>query len=159
MGDDYVIAILTGIDDAHYAAVDKVKHAIRQQLMHDKKYAYITSQVTGTTLEEIAAGLGAEVAEFENATFGAYYLAGPGLEPRLIGAIASTDETGKVVGPVKGASGVYFFQVDQVNEVAQQTTEAEKVRAQAVQENAVAQYALQAVQEMANIEDLRGQYF
>ena len=159
VGDDYVIAILTGIDDAHYAAVDKVKHAIRQQLMHDKKYAYITSQVTGTTLEEIAAGFGAEVAEFENATFGAYYLAGPGLEPRLIGAIASTDETGKVVGPVKGASGVYFFQVDQVNEVAQQTTEAEKVRAQAVQENAVAQYALQAVQEMANIEDLRGQYF
>ena len=40
-----------------------------------------------------------------------------------------------------------------------QTAEAEQVRAQAVQESMTTQYALQAVQEMAGVEDLRGQYF
>ncbi len=156
---DYVIAILTGIDDAQYTALDQVKHLIRQQILRDKKYDYLLSQVKGSTLEEIAADFGAEVAEFEDAAYGAYYLSGVGLEPRVIGAIATTDETGKVSAPVKGSAGLFYFQVDEINEAGQQTAEAEQVRAQAVQENVAAQYALQAVQEMAEIEDLRGQYF
>ena len=41
----------------------------------------------------------------------------------------------------------------------QLTEEAERVRAQAVQESMVTQSALQAVQEMAEIKDLRGLYF
>lgn len=156
---DYVVAILTGIDDAKYTDLEQVKHLIRQQILRDKKYDYLLSQVKGSSLEEIAADFGAEVAEFEDAAYGAYYLSGVGLEPRVIGAIATTDETGKLSAPVKGSAGLFFFQVDEINEAGQQTPEAEQVRAQAVQENAVAQYALQAVQEMAEIEDLRGQYF
>lgn len=159
VGDDYVVAILTGIDDEHYTAQENVAASIRQQLLRDKKYEYIVSQANGATLEEIAAGFEAEVADFTDAAYGAYYLSGPGLEPRLIGAIASTSETGKVSAPVKGMSGVFYFQVDEVKDAATQTVEAEQVRAQATQESFATQYALQAVQEMAEIEDLRGKYF
>ena len=49
--------------------------------------------------------------------------------------------------------------VTDVQDAATQTPEAEQVRAQAVQESMTTQYALQAVQQMAEIEDLRGQYF
>ena len=40
-----------------------------------------------------------------------------------------------------------------------QTEEGEQVRAQAMAEGMVQQYALQAVQQMADIQDLRGKYF
>ena len=159
VGNDYVIAMLTGIDDKEYADVREVASQIRQQLLNDKKFDYIKGQLKGSTLEELAASLGTEVADFSDATLGAYYLSGPGLEPRLIGAIA-TAEQGVVSAPVKGLSGLYIFRVDNVKAADnEQTPEAEQVRAQAVLESMVSQYALQAVQQMAEVKDLRGKYF
>lgn len=158
VGDDYVIATLTDINDDDYAGIREVAPQIRQQLLRDKKFDYIKGQLKGSTLEEMAASLGTEAADFADASYGAYYIAGPGLEPRLIGAIASA-EKGKVSEPVKGLSGLYVFRVDSVSDSGQQSPEAEQVRAQAVLESMVGQYALQAVQQMAEIEDLRGKYF
>lgn len=159
VGDDYVIARLTEIDDDTYTEPRKVAAQIRQQLLRDKKFDYIKGQMSGSTLEEIAAGFGSEVGDFSDVSFGAYYMAGPGLEPRVIGAIATTTEQGKVSEPVKGLSGLYVFRVDAIDTEDAQSTEAEQVRAQAVLESMVGQYALQAVQQMAEIEDLRGKYF
>ena len=83
---------------------------------------------------------------------------GAGFEPRLVGAIASAQK-GALTGPVKGMSGVYVFVVDDVQTSEKQTSEAEKVRAQAMAESMAQQFAIPAVQQMAEIEDLRGQYF
>ena len=60
---------------------------------------------------------------------------------------------------MKGLNGVYVFTVEDMQDAATQTEEAERVRAQAVQESMTTQSALQAVQEMAEIKDLRGLYF
>ena len=84
---------------------------------------------------------------------------GPGIEPRLVGAIASTTEKGVVSAPVKGMSGLYVFVVDDIQTEEKQTAEGEKVRAQAVAENMAQQMALPAIQQMADIQDLRGKYF
>ena len=159
VGDDYVIATLTKIDEEEYTSVQEVAPMIRQQLLRDKKYDYVVNQIKGATLEEVAAELAVEPVEFSDVTYGSYYIAGAGLEPRLVGAIATTEETGKLSAPVKGMTGVCLFVVDAVENSEAQTAEAEQVRAQAVQESIVAQYALQAIQEMAGVEDLRGQYF
>lgn len=159
VGDDYVIAILTGIDDDEYASLQKVSAQVRSQVMRDKKYDYIVKNLSGTTLDEQAASLGSEVAGFEGVTAASFYINGPGIEPRLVGAIASTTEKGAVAGPVKGLSGVYVFEVDDITTAEKQTEEGEQVRAQAMAEGMVQQYALQAVQQMADIQDLRGKYF
>ena len=159
VGDDYVIAILTGIDDDEYASLQKVSAQVRSQVMRDKKYDYIVKNLSGTTLDEQAASLGSEVADFEGVTAASFYINGPGIEPRLVGAIASTTEKGAVAGPVKGLSGVYAFEVDDITTAEKQTEEGEQVRAQAMAEGMVQQYALQAVQQMADIQDLRGKYF
>lgn len=159
VGDDYVIATLTKIDDEEYTDVREVAPMIRQQLMADKKFAYVCEQIKGATLEEVAAELAVEPTAFEEVSYGSYYIAGAGLEPRVVGAIASTEETGKLSAPVKGMTGVCLFVVDEIKNSEVQTAEAEQVRAQAVQESMTTQYALQAVQEMAGVEDLRGQYF
>lgn len=159
VGKDYVIATLTEIDDEEYTPVKKVASQIRAQVLRDKKYDHIVKQIAGTTLEEQAASLGSEVAGFEGVTFASFYLNGPGIEPRLVGAIASTTDKGVVSAPVKGLSGVYVFQVDDMQTAEKQTAEGEKVRAQAMAESMAQQFSLQAIQEMAKIKDLRGKYF
>ena len=159
VGKDYVIAMLTEIDDNEFAPLEKVSAQIRAQVLRDKKYAYIVKELSGSTLDEQAKSLGTEVADFDNVTFGAFYVNGPGFEPRLIGAISSTTEKGVLSAPVKGLSGVYVFEVDDIQTSDKQTAEGEKVRAQAMAESMAQQFSVQAIQQMAKIQDLRGKYF
>ena len=159
VGKDYVIAMLTEIDDNEFAPLEKVSAQIRAQVLRDKKYDYIVKELSGSTLDEQAMSLGTEVADFDNVTFGAFYVNGPGFEPRLIGAISSTTEKGVLSAPVKGLSGVYVFEVDDIQTSDKQTAEGEKVRAQAMAESMAQQFSVQAIQQMAKIQDLRGKYF
>ena len=159
VGKDYVIAMLTEIDDNEFAPLEKVPAQIRAQVLRDKKYDYIVKELSGSTLDEQAKSLGTEVADFDNVTFGAFYVNGPGFEPRLIGAISSTTEKGVLSAPVKGLSGVYVFEVDDIQTSDKQTAEGEKVRAQAMAESMAQQFSVQAIQQMAKIQDLRGKYF
>lgn len=158
VGKDYVIATLTAVSDDEYAPVEQVAAQIRAQLLRDKKYDYIVGQLSGSTLEEQAASLGSEVETFEGVGYGSYYVNGAGLEPRLVGAI-SASQPGEVSAPVKGLGSVLVFRVDDADNAAKQTPEAERVRAQAMAESLAQQFSLQAVQEMAEIQDLRGKYF
>ena len=157
-GKDYVVAMLTEIDDDEYASVEKMSAQIRAQVLRDKKYDYIVGQLSGSSLAEQAASLGTEVADFKDVTFSSFYVDGPGFEPRLVGAITSSDK-GAVSAPVKGMSGVYVFEVEAVQTADKQTAEGEKVRAQAMNESMAQQFAIPAVQQMAEIQDLRGKYF
>lgn len=159
IGDDYVIAVLTSISDDEYAPLQQVSSQVRAQVLRDKKYDYILKELSGSTLEAQAASLGSEIGDFADVTFGSYYINGPGLEPRLVGAIASTSTTGAVSAPVKGLSGLYVFQVDDIQTSDKQTAEGEQVRAQAMAESMAQQFAMQAIQQMADIQDLRGKYF
>ena len=159
VGKDYVIAMLTEIDDNEFAPLEKVSAQIRAQVLRDKKYDYIVKELSGSTLDEQAKSLGTEVADFDNVTFGAFYVNGPGFEPRLIGAISSTTEKGVLSAPVKGLSGVYVVEVDDMQTSDKQTAEGEKVRAQAMAESMAQQFSVQAIQQMAKIQDLRGKYF
>ena len=159
VGKDYVIAMLTEIDDNEFAPLEKVSAQIRAQVLRDKKYDYIVKELSGSTLDEQAKSLGTEVADFDNVTFGAFYVNGPGFDPRLIGAISSTTEKGVLSAPVKGLSGVYVFEVDDIQTSDKQTAEGEKVRAQAMAESMAQQFSVQAIQQMAKIQDLRGKYF
>ena len=158
VGKDYVIAMLTEIDDNDYAPLEKVAAQVRSQVLRDKKYDYIVKELSGATLAEQASSLGSEVGDFSGVTFGSFYIDGVGVEPRLVGAIAAS-EKGALSAPVKGMSGVYVFQVEDVQTADKQTAEAEKVRAQATAESMAQQFAMQAVQQMAKIQDLRGKYF
>ena len=158
VGKDYVIAMVTEIDDNEYASLEKVSAQVRSQVLRDKKYDYIVKELSGATLAEQAASLGSEVEEFSDVTFGSFYVNGVGVEPRLVGAIASA-EKGVLSAPVKGMSGVYVFEVEDVQTADKQNSEGEKVRAQAMAEGMAQQFSIPAIQQMAKIQDLRGRYF
>ena len=156
---DHVVAMITDIDEDEYTPFEKVKEQIRNVLLRDKKYDYIVKELAGATIEEQAKSWGSEVGTFENATYGAFYLPNIGLEPRVIGSIASTQKEGVVSAPIKGFSGAFVYVVDSISKSEQQTEAGEQVRAQATMENNFMQLFERAIEQMANIEDLRGQYF
>ena len=60
---------------------------------------------------------------------------------------------------MKGSSVAAVFVVDGITTSEDQSAEAEKVRKQAFQETMVPQYAFMALQNMVEIEDLRGKFF
>lgn len=158
VGKDYVVAVLTGIDDEKYAPLSEVSSQIRAQLLRDRKYDHILTQLSGSTLEEQAASLGSEIDDFANVSFASYFVEGAGLEPRLVGAIASSEQ-GELSAPVKGMTGLYVFRTDDIQTADKQTAEGERVRAQAMAESMAQRLAIPAIQQMAEIEDLRGRYF
>ena len=156
---DYVVAVLTGIDNEEFKPVSEVESQIKNAIMRDKKYAHIVSEMSGATIDEVAASFGEEVTDFDGVTFGSYYINGVGVEPRLVGAIAATSEKDVVSAPVKGNMGVYVYVVTDIANAESQSAEAEKVRLQAMAEGMAPQTAFFAVQRMANVVDLRSKYF
>ena len=160
VGKDYVVAMVTEIDNDEYASVQKAAAQIRNRLMRDKKYDYIMRDFSATALDDAAKAFGSEVTDFKQLTFGSYYVDGAGFEPALVGAVASTTETGAVSAPVKGAQGVYLFTVDAITPSEKvQTAEDEQVRAEAMAEGMMQQRILPALQQMSEIKDQSGEYF
>lgn len=158
VGKDYVVAMLTDIDNEEYASLEKRQSQIRAAVLREKKYDYIVKNLSASTLEEAATAWGAEVKDFADVRYGSYYSQSLGFEPRVIGAVAAAAE-GEVSAPVKGNSGVFLFSVDNITVEEKQTADAEKVRAQAMAENTALQASYAAIQQMAEVEDLRAKYF
>ena len=159
VGDNYVVAVLTAVNDNEYKSVDEVATQIRNTLLRDKKYELIAAKMQGATLEEIAASVDAKVSDFNNVKMGAYYIPGIGVEPRVLGTITS-QATGELSAPIKGASGVYVVVVDGANASAEpQTTELEQVKQQADAEQNVLRRLMFAIQNMAEVKDESVKYF
>ena len=161
LDDGYVVAVVTAIDDAEYKPLDKVSAQIKNILLRQKKAALLKEKMQGATLEEIAANAGSKVEEFSDAKSSAYYVKGLGVEPRVLGAVASVsaDATGAVLPLVEGNSGVYAVVVDEVAVEDKQTVDAERVKAQAEAESMASRRAMWAVQEKAEVKDLTVGFF
>jgi peptidyl-prolyl cis-trans isomerase D len=159
LGDAYVVAMVTAIDDSKYTSFDDVRVSIAQYLQRDKKYEILKSQLAGASIEEVAKNAGVEPVAFEEVKFTDYGVTNLTIEPRVVGAISTTNETGKLSAPVQGYASAVVFVVDNVAKTEAQNTEAEKVRQQAVIESVANQAAVMAIQKKAEVEDLRGKYF
>ena len=159
LGDAYVVAILTDIDESEYTPLSEVSYNISLALLRDKKYELIKEKFAGATIEEVAKNTGAEVVSFEGVQYSDFGVADLTLEPRVVGAIATTNETGKLSAPIKGYTNAVVFVVDDIVKSEARTADAEKVRLQATNENIASQAAVMALQNIAEMEDLRGQYF
>lgn len=159
LGNAYVVAMLTGIDNTEYMDVSEVSEVIRETLMREKKFEVLKAKLAGSNIDEVAKSAGVEVTPFTNVKMNDYGVAMLPLEPHLAGSIATTTATGQLSAPVKGYSNAVVFVVDEITKSEAQTAEAEQVRQQATLENNAYQLASIAFQSMGDIQDLRGQYF
>lgn len=157
-GGDYIVAAVTSANDDAFAPVSQVADQIRGRLMTEKKAEMLMAQMNGSSLSDVAAATGGTEKQAEGVNFASFYIDGVGVEPRLIGAIAS-DPDKAVAGPVKGYSGVHVFTVTNKTETGDATAESEKVRLEAAAESRVSDRANMAVRENSDIVDKRVKFF
>jgi len=116
IGDSYIVAYCTKIQEDGYAAVADVDLEIRIALTRDKKAEIISDEfkrnMTGNqSLDAIGNALNLQVMEASQANFRSFMIQGVGgMEPAL--AATTPMATQNVVsGPVKGNNGVFLFTV------------------------------------------------
>lgn len=155
---DYVVSVLTGAKEAGTAAIRDVSTDIAQRIRTDKKAEILRQQLAGKTLEEAAALAGAVSGELADVKFSSFYIPDLGVEPAVIGALASIP-AGTVSKPIQGLSGMYLVAVDSVDHLEDATEASEKVRIEALAETALPQRIGQALVEETEIEDNRAKFF
>jgi peptidyl-prolyl cis-trans isomerase D len=118
LGEKYVIAYCTKVQEDGIAAQKDVENDIRFALLKDKKADLISAEFnknigSGKTIDDIARTMGLTVQEATKINFRSYTVPGAGTEPSLIAA-ASVARQGIVAGPVKGNNGVYMLIVNNI---------------------------------------------
>lgn len=158
--EDYVVAVLTEVRHQGTADLADVASGIRSTLIREKKMALISAKMTGSTLDEVAAAIGAEVSSVTDLQQNAFSIEGlGGSEQQLIGAICGTTATGKLSKPVQGNTGVFLFDVTAITPAENATPESEKVRLESMAQYYIAGRANDALQEESKITDNRVKYF
>ena len=111
----FVVVALKDVFKKGYATADQVRTMIEQPVRLEKKAELLLARAdeavkAGKDIVSIATKLNVAVDTIDSVSFTDYYLGRYGMEPKVQSSIAVT-ESG-LVGPVKGANGVYIVNVD-----------------------------------------------
>ena len=118
IGEKYVVAYCTKVQEDGIAAQKDVENDIRFALLKDKKAELISAEFiknnsSGKTIDDVARLMGLTVQEATQINFRSYTLPGAGTEPSLVAAATSAKQ-GIVAGPVKGNNGVFMLTVNNI---------------------------------------------
>ena len=155
----FVVVALKDVYKKGYATLDQVRPMIESQVRLEKKAQVLmeraaTALKAGQDIASVAVALNVAVDTLEGVSFGDYNLQKFGMEPKVLAAVAATKSG--IVGPVKGANGVYVVQVD--------SKEAREAGANVMGRmeqgmNAKARYLSQVLRSAAKITDQRNKFF
>ena len=161
--DQYVVVALKDIYKKGYATLEQVRPNIESQVRVEKMGEILSARLeeakkAGSNLSSIAAKLNVSVDTLDSISFNGYHMGAYGMEPKLQAAVV-TAEANTLVGPVKGANGVYMFQVNNQYDNPNAIT-AEAVRGQQQQKYMMKlRYIQTALTDNAKIVDQRNKFF
>lgn len=163
IGDKYVVAYCTKIQEEGIAPVTDVESEIRFALVRDKKAELIAADFTknsgeGKSLDNIARSMGLTVQDAAQVGFESYTIPGAGSEPALIAA-ASSAKQGVVAGPVKGNDAVYMLVVNNLTQGQNEDPSFLKERLSTTYEMRGNYEAYEALRKDANIVDKRYKFY
>lgn len=164
VGDNYVVAVVTDIDEAGLASVAKARTAVEPLLRNKKKAAQITAKLGKiTSLQAAATTAGQPVQTADSLSFNGARNAALGYELKVLGAAFNPANKGKVVPePLEGQAGVYVLQVNNVSAVAQGNADINSQRQMLemqARQQAMYRSPLQALRKSAKIEDNRSKFY
>lgn len=157
----FVVVALKDVFKKGYATLDQVRTMIEQPVRLEKKGELLMARAeealaAGQDINSIAIKLDVAVDTIDSVSFTDYYLGRFGMEPKVQSAIAVT-ESG-IVGPVKGASGVYIVNVD--SRAPKAEVDGDAVRMQLEQGYRNKMRALtQVLKDNAKVKDQRNKFF
>jgi len=159
LGDQFVVAALTGEQEKGIASFTTIKSSVEQEVKKAKKSQYLVEKMSGKTdLTQLASELRVTVGEAQNITFETSSIPGVGFEPAIAGA-ATALESNQVSKPVIGANGVYVVKVTAVTLGTDQDMAADKQRLAAAINYRANMVAFEALRENAKIIDKRSKFY
>ncbi|QNE41191.1 peptidylprolyl isomerase [Hymenobacter sp. NBH84] len=118
IGDQYVIAVLTGTRSKGTADIASIRPELTAQVRNDMKAEQIINKLKGKTgtLEQLAAAYGpsAQVKTADNVVLGSGVLPGLGAEPAAVGKIFGL-KAGQKSAPIQGEQGVLIVEPTAIN--------------------------------------------
>jgi peptidyl-prolyl cis-trans isomerase D len=113
-GDMYVVVTLKDIYKSGKLTVDQVKNEIEPYVRLEKKAEYLMGEATEAVastkdINTLAQKFNTTV-DSAQTKLGDYYFGRYGMEPKVMAKIACGKQ-GSLVGPIRGASGVYFVNI------------------------------------------------
>jgi peptidyl-prolyl cis-trans isomerase D len=119
-GDKYIIASLVLIREKGKANFDAAKDRVTADYIKDKKAEQLlenmkTAMEGATTLDAVSRKINQTVTPIAAQTFENASIPYVGFDNTFAGAICGTSELNKLIGPLKGESGIYAYQVNKVN--------------------------------------------
>lgn len=159
IGNDFIVAVITGIAEAGTASLEEVTAEIRELLARRKKGELLAERMNGSSIDQIAEALNLQVIEAEGVQMGQFSVPGIGMELRLIGAISTTEQIGKLSDPVKGSQGVYRFEVSSIDGVNEMTADDVRIKIESMNSYYLPNFIINALLEKSNVQDRRALYF
>lgn len=116
----FVVVALKDIFKKGYATMEQVRPMIETPVRIEKKGEMLVAKAEeamkgSQDIATIATKLSATVDTVNNVSFNGYYFGKFGMEPKMLGTLASA-KANALVGPVQGAQGVYVANVLSVSE-------------------------------------------
>ena len=157
----FVVVALKDVFKKGFATMDQVRTMIEQPARLEKKGEVLMARAeeamkAGQDIASIATKLNVAVDTIDSVSFNDYYLGRFGMEPKVQSAIAVTENG--LVGPVKGANGVYVVNVD--SRAPKAEVDGDAIRMQLEQGYRSKMRALtQVLKDNAKIIDQRNKFF
>ena len=162
----FVVVALKDIYKKGFASMEQVRPMIEQQVRVEKKAQLLMDRAAaavkaGQDIQSVAVALNTPVDTLDSIAFGDMNLQKFGMEPKVISAVAATQSG--IVGPVKGANGVYVVQVD--SKVPHESSGYELARMaqmyqyKTMRDNRRAWPVIQVLRDAAKITDQRNKFF
>jgi len=159
----FVVASLVEAREAGIAPLEQVRPRIEATLKMEQQLEQIAQKMKNTsagatTIADVAGKTNLSLNSASDVSFLNYSIANIGFEPKLSGAVAAAAEN-TLIGPVKGNTAVYMFEVTARTVGEAYTIEEEKSRDKyvAMQQNFGIFYDV--LRRAAKVEDHRGRFF
>lgn len=164
VGDAFVVAAVTEVDEAGLTSVNKARSSVEPILRNRKKAEQIKQKLGKiTNLEAAAAAFGQQVQSADSLRFNGERNPALGYELKVIGASFNTANQGKVVPEaLAGQAGVYVLRVESIGSTPVQVGNLEdQRRTLQLQARQAVQYRppTEALKKTADIKDNRAKFF
>ena len=162
IGDKYVVAIVTEINQKGTISLSKARPMIEPILRNQKKAEIISAKIgNAATLESVASAMAQPVSHVDSIQFSSPYIPNVGPEPKVVGYSFDKQLAGKAVSlPVGGNEGVFVLKVENVSAKANYNVDIEQARRSMLQsqESLIQRAGTDALKKKAKIEDDRGKF-
>lgn len=153
---------LVGLDEINAGDLPSIASAralLEKTIREEKKSALLAKNLSGKNIDAAAAEYAVEIQEAPNLTLGGTFLPGIGSEPGLAGAMSSMN-TGDVIGPFAGNTGVYYVRMVSKTDAPAITNLAQTKRSIASSsQGRVGSKLWEAVRNAVDIQDKRYTFF